>query len=165
MRNDSHAAHGHGPSLDILDQMGYETRDVSLPGLIKWLSFFGVFLVIATVGSKFLYDALVPNFAAEQSNSPMMHVRHVPPFPQIQAEPIRDMVNYRTAEDEVLAGNPAVGSKTGMSVDAAIDAIATQRGIAGVKGDSIATPDPNSKSYPARMEAPTGAASLKGSTP
>lgn len=164
MRKDTTDTHGRGPAdnIDLLEQMGYETRDVSLPGLSRWLIVFAVFLGAATIGSLALYHKLIPDFARDQSSAPMMHVRHVPPFPQIQAEPRRDMMEYRTAEDGVLAGGPSASAKAGTSIDDAIATIANVRGISGIRGSALPKLGSTNHSYPGGGD--YGAASTNGAT-
>jgi hypothetical protein len=145
-----HGGHGGGshPSVEILSQMGYETRDVSVPALLRWGGVLLVFIVVSTVGSRVLYNFVVPTYA-DELNQPIRHQRRVPPFPQVQPNPKSDMMAYRTAEDRVLAGKAAMpGDQPGTSIDAAMETLATQKGIAGKTGDELRQLNANSKSYP-----------------
>jgi hypothetical protein len=139
--------------MEVLSQMGYETRDVSLPALVRWLVVLFGLIIAATVGTKYLiYDRLLPDYSAQLSQ-PVLHQRRVPPFPQIQAEPKKDMMVYRGAEDDVLAGAAAMpNEKAGLSVSAAIDVLANTKGIAGVTGNRVTTGDQGTGSAPASRE-------------
>ncbi len=145
-----HGGHGGGdhPSVEILSQMGYEQRDVSLPALRNWLIGFIVFLTLMLSIPYGIYRLVVPTFA-DELHQPMRHQRRVPPFPQIQPDPKPDMMVYRAAEDRVLSGQAAMpNDKPGISIDQAIDQLATRQGISGVTGTAQKALDPNSNQYP-----------------
>lgn len=149
MRNDHSHGHGggHGPSVEILSQMGYEARDVSLNVLGRWLIFLGIFIAAMTAASFFIYKTLVPSYAEVEHSPRLPHVATLPPYPQIQVDPHRDIMEFKQAEEDVIAGataSVAGGAKTNIPISQAIDQMA-EKGIAGVSGSDLR---PDSPAYP-----------------
>jgi len=142
---------------DLLSKMGYEARDVSLQGIFIGIAALFVFILIAMVGSVILYNIFIPDWYKGTTRIPIPAARRLPPHPQLQTEPRRDMVLYREAEDEMVAGraDDGHGHRAKMSVNDAINMMATQRGIAGVRGDASPV---SGGSYP-------GGTGLKGTSP
>ena len=171
MRSD-HGAHGggtHGAGPDLLEEMGYETRDITLSTIAKWLVGLFVFIGITTGGTILLYRWFVPPYAEMERVAPLAHVRHVPPIPQLQPDPRADMSNYREAEDAVADEYTTGGKKgvphTNLPVNKAIDLLAAQ-GINGVSGSAA---KPESPAYPGsgiyrERGAPTPAPADRGQT-
>ena len=149
MRSGGHGGgHGHAApkdNVDLLSQMGYENRDISLNTIVLWIFVLFCFIAVTTVGTIFLYKFFVPASAELERVAPLASVRRVPPYPQLQASPKRDMIEFRQAEDAVLGGvTKAADGHVNLPIDRAIDAIAA-RGIAGVSGTGE---KPVSNSYP-----------------
>ena len=158
MRSGGHGDGGHGhaapkDNVDLLSQMGYENRDISLNTIIFWIFVLFCFIAVTTVGTIFLYKFFVPASVELERVSPLASVRRVPPYPQLQAAPKRDMIEFRQAEDAVLGGvTKAADGHVNLPIDRAMDAIAA-RGIAGVTGTGTA---PASNSYPGSGNFATG---------
>ncbi len=128
--------------LDVLESMSYETRDVAMGTLVKWLVFLFAFIAgITFFVSNVLYPFFVPKSSEQERVSPLSNSASprtkFPPNPQLQAHPVRDMIEYRTAEKQVVEGyGPGATSATAsIPVDRAIDLYAA-RGIAGVTGSN-----------------------------
>lgn len=163
----AHTSQHGSPNLDPdqLAKMGYETRDIALNTLSRWLVGLFVFIGVATFGSLGLYNLLVPNYAETERVSPMEHVRTYPPNPQLQARPKRDMIDYRAAEGKVEKNYTRGENGTvNLPIDRAMDLLA-ERGISGVKsGAPAASAAPGavtrpSNEAPGDMTNPTGGAS------
>ena len=85
-----------------------------------------------------------------EHDAPLAHLKKVPPYPQLQADPRRDMNEYRQAEANVVNGfasdgTMGAGAKNPLSISAAMDTLANDRGIAGVRGNSV---EQESAAYP-----------------
>jgi hypothetical protein len=140
MRNDTHGdSPGTPVSPNLLAQMGYETRDVLLrPVIVALVTLF--FFIFLTLGATaVIYSIFIPNWAKLGRPAAPPAARRLPPHPQLQAEPKHDMALFRRAEDRLLNGTEAdsTGAKQTMTIDQAMDTIATQRGIAGVTGTTV----------------------------
>ena len=121
-------------------KLGYETRDIALNTLSRWLMGLFAFIAVATFGSLGLYKVLVPTYEETERVSPLEHVRNYPPNPQLQSRPKRDMIEYRAAEEKIEKGYTKGENGTlNIPIDRAIDMMA-ERGISGVKGDQAAAP-------------------------
>ena len=150
MRSSGHGDGGHGhaapkDNVDLLSQMGYENRDISLNTIALWVFFLFVFIAFTTLGTIKIYQWMVPAGAETERVSPLANVRRVPPYPQLQTAPRRDMMEFRQAEDAVIGGvTKGANGQLNMPIDRAIDAVAT-RGISGVSGTGG---KPVSNAYP-----------------
>lgn len=141
--NSGHAA--PKDNVDLLSQMGYENRDVSLNTIALWVGILFVFIAITVVGTIKIYQWMVPASAETERVSPLVSVRRVPPYPQLQTAPKRDMMEFRQAEDAVIDGvTKGANGQANIPVDRAIDAVAT-KGISGVAGTGG---KPTSNAYP-----------------
>lgn len=133
---------------DLLQEMGYETRDVGPMAIIRWLGGLGVFIAIVTFGTLALMDSFIPETGRIAYESEMFRtqpIRNMPPQPQLQVLPKRDMIMYRRDEKRRLDGysNTSEG-RVSIPINDAIDAYAA-KGISGV----TKTAEPNqSDAYP-----------------
>lgn len=159
----------HGPSApdqNVKAALGYETRDIALNTLSRWLIGLFTFIAVATFGSLGLYKLLVPTYAETERVSPLEHIRTYPPNPQLQARPKRDMIEYRAAEAKIENGYTKGDKGTvNLPIDRAID-LMVERGISGVKGSQAAAPgtappQPSADNMPGDA---TGTTSRNGST-
>jgi hypothetical protein len=145
--------------------MGYETRDIALNTLARWLVGLFVFISVAGIGTRGLYTAIVPTYNEVEKMAPLAHVRTYPPNPQLQTRPKRDMIEYRSAEEKLINSYTKGENNTvNLPMDRAIDLLA-ERGISGVKGGRAAAPgtvSPASNEASGDMTNPTSGAT--GST-
>ena len=144
------ADHGHDTtdhvSPDILAQMGYETRDIALNTLVRWLFFLFAFIAVTVGATIGLYNWFVPNKVELERVSPLASTRRVPPHPQLQRSPKNDMIEYRQAEAAAVEEESRNANGTvNIPVSRAMEILANERGIAGIKGSQTA---PVSNSYP-----------------
>ena len=151
------ASHGDGhdtpkDNVDLLSQMGYENRDISLNAILGWIGGLFVFIVFATAGTLLLYKFFVPPSVELERVSPLASVRRVPPYPQLQTAPKRDMMEYRQAEDAILTEvTKGREGQANLPIADAINAVAT-RGISGISGtgeskESLAYPGSGNYNY------------------
>jgi len=147
-------AHDHdhpGDSVpaDLLVQMGYETRDIGPEGIFKAIAILFVCIgVVSALIFALLYWVFVPQTGAIAYEARLYDsspVRHMPPQPQIQTLPKRDIIMYRRLEKRELDEyTTADKGNIAIPVDQAIDQIAAE-GISGVKEG---TPKPKADAYP-----------------
>ncbi|MBC8104390.1 MAG: hypothetical protein H7Z41_17580, partial [Cytophagales bacterium] len=140
---------GHGvpgPDTNLLEKMGYETRDVALNSLGKWLIGLFVFIGVATAASFLVYTAFVPTYSEVERVSPLEHTRTLPANPQLQTRPKRDMIEYRAAEDKQLnTSTKGENNTVNLPVERAMNLLAA-RGISGIKGAQV--PRLDTSAYP-----------------
>ena len=150
-------SHGGGhdapkDNVDLLSQMGYENRDISLNAIIGWIAGLFVFIAVITAGTIGIYNIFVPPSTELERVSPLASVRRVPPYPQLQTAPKRDMMEYRQAEDAILTEvTKGREGQANLPIADAINAVAT-RGISGISGtgeskESLAYPGSGNYNY------------------
>ncbi len=150
------------PNQDQLAKLGYETRDIALNTLSRWLVGLFAFIAVAAFGTLGLYKLLVPTYAETERVSPLEHVRTYPPNPQLQARPKRDMIDYRAAEGKVEKNyTKGENGTVNLPITRAMDLLA-ERGISGVKSGAAAAPGTvtrSSNEAPGDITNPAGGAS------
>src|SRR5437868_2512296 len=91
------------PDRDYLRQMGYETRDVALATLVKWIVGLFVFVGAISAVAVLFYAVLTPGAPEPRNNpSPIPGARRPPPEPIVQGFPIMDIHKFRAEEDQKL---------------------------------------------------------------
>lgn len=119
-------------NAELAAEIGYETKDVNIRQTLVGIVALLVFFAVAQIGILVLYAGIMPDWAKLGHPEPLPVNRRIPPYPQIQTDPHVDIERYRQAEEKELGGKDSA-----MSVDQAIDVMATQKGIAGVRGDAV----------------------------
>ena len=128
------------PSLDLLAQMGYETRDVAFRTLAGWIAALFAFAIGTSFVMAWTFRWFAPdvNEVQKQHAYPLAFVRRLPPNPQIQADPKRDMKIYHAGEDASITqlhwANEAK-TKVNIPIDRAMDEMAA-KGISGISGSA-----------------------------
>lgn len=153
------------PNQEQLANIGYETRDIAINTLSRWLIGLFAFIGVATFGTLGLYKLLVPTYAETERVSPLENVRTYPPNPQLQTRPKHDIIEYRAAEAKQENGyTKGENGTVNIPVERAIDLLAA-RGISGVKGGTAApgTAAPASNEPSGNSVSPEGA--LSGDAP
>ena len=126
------STHDKNPHEAEGQNLGYEPRDVSVGVIVKWLMGLFVFIALSAVlalGSYFVltYHRGDGNVEWPQSR-PGDH--EVPAeLPVLQANPVKDIKDFRLAEDKALTKYEWVDSKTGIAkipVDRAMDILAAR---------------------------------------
>lgn len=144
-KEDAHGAHAHdgqahagrpGRSEDELRRMGYETDDVGVPTILRWVAFMFVFVLGALALTYGIYNFFVPgdNAQAEiNAQSPLLSQKRLPPAdaPILQAAPKQDWKDFTREADEKVHTYGWVSPNRGIvkiPVERAIDLLAA-RGI------------------------------------
>lgn len=125
---------------DLLAEMKYEHRDIALEKLMWFIGVFFIGFIAAMLITVGIYQFFIPNWAKLGKIPEPSPYRRLPPLPQVQVNPQRDMELFRLAEDKQVSGEQGAvpGTKSAMTVTAAIDQLAGQDGIAGIKGTTEA---------------------------
>jgi hypothetical protein len=98
----AHNKHGQS-DYDPIPDTGklYETRDVSISALVKWVAFLFIFVAGCAFTSLLIYRIFIPG-GEEAPQFPIARVRQLPPGPRLQANPIQDIKDYREMEGTAL---------------------------------------------------------------
>lgn len=138
MHDDRVPAKNAGP--DLLAKMDYEHRDIALQKLMWFITVFIIGFLAAMLITVGIYQFFIPNWAKLGKIPEPSPYRRLPPHPQVQVDPRRDMALYRLAEDKQTSGEQGAvaGTKPAMTVTAAIEKLAAQDGIAGITGTAEA---------------------------
>src|SRR2546423_1362684 len=97
MHTNGHVHDGVDPSA------GYETRDVSLRTLVKWIIGLYIFLFVTIAATVPLYFLLVPSRGRTGENELKPTMRKKPPEPFLQANPIQDIGKLVRSEEAELS--------------------------------------------------------------
>jgi hypothetical protein len=125
--------HKHEPNVnvDVLRELGYERRDVKVAPIVRLVAWiFGL-----TIGSAFvtylLLLVLAPGGRELSINAAASAARQRVPGPRLQANPSREMQDYRRDEDGRLQEYGVADAQNGTAripIDRAMD-LALQRGV------------------------------------
>jgi hypothetical protein len=133
-----HGGHGAGPgghgsaaAVPVDASRGYEARDVGISTLVKWWLGLGGFIFVCLLLAWGVYFAFVPREDELEMAFPMSVQRRLPPEPNpiLQARPLRDMREFRQAENEALQGYGWADKNAGTAripVDRALELTAQQ---------------------------------------
>jgi len=94
-----HESHGQ----DVLAELGYENKDVKLGPLVGALGGLVALIVVSIFGILWFYDFTSPRYAMDKGKPRWETERKLPPNPQVQADPKKEMVLYYKAEAPYLA--------------------------------------------------------------
>jgi hypothetical protein len=132
---------------------GYETRDASIPALLKFAFWMALTLIVTLVGMKLTFNHFKKIEPMGPTASPMVSdtYRMLPPSPRLQAHPRQELKDYCAAQEQEVDTYGWVDQPSGVTripIDRAI-ALTLERGL------------------PARpaAEAPTGAAMVPTTLP
>ena len=112
--------------------LGYEPRDVSIGVIAKWLIGLFVFVALSAVLALGGYFILTYNRGDGNAERPQSRPgdHEVPAdLPVLQASPVKDIKDFRLAEDRALTKYEWVDSKAGIAkipVDRAMDILAAR---------------------------------------
>jgi hypothetical protein len=124
--------HGHGGSPGAVDaSRGYEVRDVGIAALVKWWAGLGVFIFVCLLIAWGVYFAFVPREDELEMAFPLTVQRRLPaePNPLLQARPMRDMHEFRQAEQQALNGygwSDRAAGRVRIPIEEAMDQTARQ---------------------------------------
>ncbi len=87
---------------DVLADLGYESKDVKLPPLVGALGGLAALIVVSIFGILWFYDFTSPRYEQDKGKPRWETERKLPPNPQVQADPKKEMVLYYKAEAAYL---------------------------------------------------------------
>lgn len=103
MRNNNDS-HGHDNPSPIPDTGRlYETRDVALSAISKWVAFLFVFVAGASAVTWVLFRFVYVPGGEERSQFPLTYSRQLPPGPRLQANAVQDIKDYRANEAAAIS--------------------------------------------------------------
>src|SRR5215470_14728268 len=122
---------------------GYETRDASIPTLVKFAIGLFVLLVVALWAMRGLFNYFRVEQTLGPPASPFAATRPLPPPPRLQAAPARDWRELHASEDRILNSYSWVDRQAGVvriPISRAMDVLAERglpaRAIVPPKGDN-----------------------------
>ncbi|HEV2472538.1 MAG TPA: hypothetical protein VGS41_07735 [Chthonomonadales bacterium] len=107
----------------------FETRDVALSTLLKWIVSLFIFMAFATFITLGLYRFLITRPNGEEAVSPIAHGPMAQPSPIVQAYPVEDIKEFRAKEDTLVNSYGWVDQKAGkvrIPLDQALDIVAAR---------------------------------------
>jgi len=110
---------------------GYETRDTSIPTLVKFAVGLFVLLVVAMWAMRGLFNYFRVEQTLGPPASPFADTRPLPPPPRLQVAPARDWRELHASEDRMLSSYGWVDRQAGVvriPISHAMDLLA-QRGL------------------------------------
>ena len=126
MHTDGHHPNGH------TDHAGYETRDVALHTLVKWVIGLYIFIGITAAGTIPLYFLLTPQPEERSQRTGQNELRPTMrplPEPVIQPSPIQDMAEFERNQVRTLNSFGRVESEPGkvhIPIDQAMERVLTE---------------------------------------
>src|SRR5688572_24993266 len=95
--------HPEPQTIDMLRKLGYESSDVSLSVLVKWIAYLFIFIGVTSLLTLVIYWVFVPGTKIDQSSGAT--VGKLPEgVPAIQTHPKFDMKVFREQEEAKAAG-------------------------------------------------------------
>lgn len=81
---------------------GYETRDASISGLLKFAASLALVIIVVSFGMKWLfnYDAKTQNLGP--TVTPFENARTIPPLPRLQVAPQKEIHDYWESEQGLV---------------------------------------------------------------
>jgi len=110
---------------------GYETRDASIPTLVKFAIGLFVLLVVALWAMRGLFNYFRVEQTLGPPASPFADTRPLPPQPRLQVAPAKDWRELHASEDHMLLSYGWVDRQAGVvriPISRAMDLLA-QRGL------------------------------------
>jgi hypothetical protein len=119
--------HSEPQSIDMLQKLGYESSDVSLSVLVKWIAFLFLFIGGTSLLTLLIYWVFVPSTPVDQSSAST--VGKLPPgVPALQVHPKIDMKKFWSEEQAKANGYGWVSKEketVHIPVDLALETIAS----------------------------------------
>jgi hypothetical protein len=127
---------GHDPDRHVDASAGYETRDVSLRTLVKWVVGLYIFIFITVALTVPFFFLIVPRDESRTERTGQNELRptiSLPAAPVIQPTPIQDMSSFEQEQQRRLTSYGRAKDEPGkvhIPIDAAIDRIVAQGTVA-----------------------------------
>src|SRR5215831_16167728 len=89
---------------DYLEKLGYETRDIELGKIARWIALLFVFIGVTSATTWGLYLGFLALARSPRADEGPALARRLPPdpHPTVQPNPLRDIRNFRQEEEERL---------------------------------------------------------------
>ena len=144
--------HKHNEKPVVPDPKGYESEDINLYPLFKWMT---ILLTFVAVSSVVTYVIVYKPFLGSKSAtvgdvSRFSRERVLPSEPRLQAMPKVEMKDFRLMEKQKIEGYAWVDRQKGVvriPVEKAM-ALVAERGASGFKVEASASPEPAPTSSP-----------------
>ncbi len=110
---------------------GYETRDASIPGLLKFAASLALVIIVVSFGMKWLFSYDAKTQSLGPTATPFENERTIPPLPRLQVAPQKEIHEYWEAEQGLVNSYGWVDRQRGVvriPVDRAMR-ILLQRGL------------------------------------
>lgn len=154
MRRGPHARERAVDPIDIA--RGYETRDISVSAIVKWIIFLFIITGTTALVTLAFYGYLTRHFSEPQNEVALEHTRRIPD-PVVQPNPIQDIHDFRAREDAAVSSygwvDPASG-RVHIPIDQALEVVAAH-GIDSIEGPNGLQLGAPSSAAPARANTPT----------
>lgn len=115
---------------EILEDLGYEQRDFSMPAIAKWTVAFFAVMVVGMAISLLITWGLAAN-SQDARTRPISAMRQLPPAPRLQADPKLDYDTYMATEQKLVTSYGWIDRAAGtvrLPIDRAVDLVA-ERGL------------------------------------
>jgi hypothetical protein len=99
MAIDPHQAHG---AAGTPNGPGYETRDASIPALLKFAVTLAIVLIVVSVGMRWLFGYFAKTQTLGPATAPFENTRTIPPVPRLQVAPQKEIHDYWESQQETL---------------------------------------------------------------
>ena len=90
--------HGHDTPVVIPDPKGYESEDIILNPIIKWITNLLLFVGISSLVTWFIYLYMLPKQNFVGATNRFSFERRLPPEPRVQVAPKTEMKDFRLDE-------------------------------------------------------------------
>lgn len=90
------SSHSHKPAIVIPDPKGYESADLDLAPIIKWMAMLEVFVLVSTLITVPIYRFFLPKTTI--GDVTRFTERTLPPEPKLQAQPKIELKDFRMDE-------------------------------------------------------------------
>lgn len=81
---------------------GYETRDASIAGLLKFAASLAVVLIVVSFGMDWVFWHFAKTQTLGPAATPFENARTIPPLPRLQVAPQKEIHDYWEGEQEIL---------------------------------------------------------------
>ena len=144
--------HGHDTPVVIPDPRGYESEDVILAPVIKWVAYLLIFVTVSAFVTWFIYLYMLPKQNYVGATNRFSFERRLPPEPRVQALPKTEMKDFRLDEQERTGSAGWVDRQKGtvrIPIEQAMED-AVKNGIEGApKSTSVLEDAKNKPQFPA----------------
>ena len=155
--HDHHGQHAEPQSIDMLRKLGYESSDVSLGVLVKWIGYLFLFIGGTSLLTLLIYWVFVPSTKVDQASGAT--VGKLPPgVPALQTHPRIDMREFHKLEEAKVSGYGWVSKEKGVArepVNVTLERIAASGALP--KAEPGAGPIPPARGDDVRGVAPNTA--------